>query len=201
MLIRFVPLEKRLTETNIMNIQQQLYKLKLYTAQIHGIYDQYTKDAIMLFQESQHLPTTGIADGVTLCRLLQARETTIENSQKKERNITYLNRANILITKNSRQLTLFNGNTPLRQFPVAIGKPSTPTPVGNFAIATKIINPGGVLGSRWMGLNYDAYGIHGTNRPWLIGQMVSNGCIRMHNAHVEEVFALINIGTPVFIRD
>ncbi|WP_373665389.1 L,D-transpeptidase [Sporomusa silvacetica] len=41
----------------------------------------------------------------------------------------------------------------------------------------------------------------GINAPWLIGQMVSNGCIRMHNAHAEEIFTLINIGTPMYIRD
>ncbi|MBP2636769.1 MAG: L,D-transpeptidase catalytic domain [Firmicutes bacterium] len=112
-----------------------------------------------------------------------------------------LPRANILLVKSQRQLTLFNGNSPLRQYPVAIGKPSTPTPTGNYAIATKIMNPGGVLGSRWMGLNYGAYGVHGTNSPWLIGQMVSNGCIRLHNAHAEELFTLINVGTPMYIRD
>jgi lipoprotein-anchoring transpeptidase ErfK/SrfK len=74
-----------------------------------------------------------------------------------------LPRANILLVKSQRQITLFDGNNPVRQYPVAIGKPSTPTPTGNFAIATKITNPGGVLGTRWMGLNYDAYGLHGTN--------------------------------------
>ncbi|WP_371376327.1 L,D-transpeptidase [Sporomusa aerivorans] len=112
-----------------------------------------------------------------------------------------LSRANILLVKSQRQLTLFDGNSPVRQYPVAIGKPATPTPVGNYAIATKISNPGGVLGTRWMGLNYDAYGVHGTNAPWLIGKMVSNGCIRMHNAHAEELFTLVNIGTPIYIRD
>jgi lipoprotein-anchoring transpeptidase ErfK/SrfK len=74
-----------------------------------------------------------------------------------------LPRANILIARSQRQLTLFDGNSPVRQYPVAIGKPTTPTPLGNYAIATKIMNPGGVLGTRWMGLNFDAYGVHGTN--------------------------------------
>lgn len=107
----------------------------------------------------------------------------------------------ILINKASRQLIFFLNGVPYRQYPVAIGKPSTPTPVGNFAIATKIVNPGGILGSRWMGLNYDTYGIHGTSKPWLIGQMVSNGCIRMHNGHVDELFSLTLVGTPVLIRN
>ncbi|MCE5286706.1 MAG: L,D-transpeptidase [Pelosinus sp.] len=119
----------------------------------------------------------------------------------KKRNNLALPRASILITKSTRQLTLLDGNTSLRSYPVGIGKIGTPTPVGNFAIAAKVMNPGGVLGTRWMGLNYDSYGIHGTNAPWLIGQMVSHGCIRMHNSNAEELFALVNVGTPVYIRD
>ncbi|MBP2629686.1 MAG: L,D-transpeptidase catalytic domain [Firmicutes bacterium] len=120
---------------------------------------------------------------------------------QKKRESTKLNNAKITIVKASRLLTILDEDTPIHQYPIAIGKPSTPTPVGNYVIATKIINPGGILGSRWLGLNYDAYGIHGTNRPWLIGQMVSNGCIRMHNDNVEMLFSLVNLGTPVFIRD
>lgn len=107
----------------------------------------------------------------------------------------------IVIVKTTRILTVLDGATPLHSFPVAIGKPSTPTPVGNYAIASKIQNPGGVLGTRWMGLNYDAYGIHGTSRPWLIGKMVSNGCIRLHNEHAETLFSLVRLGTPVLIRE
>ncbi|MDU4960851.1 MAG: L,D-transpeptidase [Sporomusaceae bacterium] len=118
-----------------------------------------------------------------------------------EANRLVLQQPTILIVKARRSLTLLNGTSAVRTYPVALGKPSTPTPLGNFAVATKIPHPGGVLGSRWMGLNFDAYGIHGTNRPWLIGQLVSNGCIRMHNEHVEEVFNLIRLGTPVYIRD
>ncbi len=110
-------------------------------------------------------------------------------------------RPSILIAKSNRHLTLFVGSSPLRQYPVAIGKAATPTPSGNYAIATKILRPGGVLGTRWMGLNYDSYGIHGTSSPWLIGKMVSNGCIRMHNHNAEDLFSLIHVGTPVYIRD
>jgi lipoprotein-anchoring transpeptidase ErfK/SrfK len=43
--------------------------------------------------------------------------------------------------------------------------------------------------------------IHGTNKPWLIGTMISNGCIRMHNMNVEELFPLVKVGTPVYIRN
>jgi lipoprotein-anchoring transpeptidase ErfK/SrfK len=107
----------------------------------------------------------------------------------------------ITITKSTRQLTLTQGNSPLREYPVAIGKPATPTPEGNFAVAVKVLSPGGVLGSRWLGLNFGSYGIHGTNAPWFIGQMVSHGCIRMHDADVEELFGYAYLGMPVYIRD
>jgi len=121
-------------------------------------------------------------------------------TQKKRESQT-LSNAKISIVKASRLLTILDKDTPIHQFPIAIGKPSTPTPVGNYVIATKINNPGGLLGSRWLGLNYDAYGIHGTNKPWLIGEMVSNGCIRMHNDNIEIVYSLVSLGTPVYIRD
>lgn len=138
---------------------------------------------------------------ISYCQSLPATTTEVTPISRTGRASLWLPRANILLVKSQRQLTLFDGNSPVRQYPVAIGKPATPTPTGNYAIATKIANPGGVLGTRWMGLNYDAYGVHGTNAPWLIGQMVSNGCIRMHNAHAEELYTLVNIGTPMYIRD
>lgn len=124
-----------------------------------------------------------------------------EAEQKRDINRSVLQQPRILIVKSRRSLTLLDANSTVRTYPVALGKPSTPTPLGNYAIATKIPHPGGVLGTRWMGLNFDAYGIHGTNRPWLIGQLVSNGCIRMHNEHAEELFNFIRLGTPVWIRD
>ncbi|WP_425059653.1 hypothetical protein SCACP_02490 [Sporomusa carbonis] len=152
----------------------------------------------------ERLKTIKLAEGESLiayCQNQPATITSVDPVYRGNRASFGLARANILIIKSQRHLTLFDGNSPVRQYPVAIGKPSTPTPVGNFAIATKIMNPGGVLGTRWMGLNYDTYGMHGTNAPWLIGQMVSNGCIRMHNSNAEELFALVNLGTPVYIRD
>lgn len=180
--------------------QKLLARHNLYYGETNGRLDGRTMEAISRFQESRGLNPTGVLDPLTYCRLQPAAEREISPAAK-PRAAYGLARANILIAKASRHLTLFDGNSPLRQYPVAIGKPATPTPEGNYAVATKILNPGGVLGSRWMGLNFDAYGIHGTNAPWLIGKMVSNGCIRMHNAHVEELFHLVNVGTPVFIRN
>lgn len=66
--------------------------------------------------------------------------------------------------------------------------------------------PGGPknpLGSRALYLYQNGkdtyYRIHGTNNPGSIGRAVSNGCIRMHNAHVEELYNRVSVGTKVVI--
>jgi lipoprotein-anchoring transpeptidase ErfK/SrfK len=43
------------------------------------------------------------------------------------------------------------------------------------------------------------YRIHGTNQPWSIGRSVSNGCIRMLNQHVTELYNLVPVGTRVHV--
>jgi len=182
-------------------IQELLLNRNLYNGPITNTYDSATVQAVTLFQEDEHLPPTGILDGITYCRLEPAAIRQLTPLPSKKRADFTLPRANILITKATRQLTLFNGNIPIHHYPVGIGKISTPTPVGDYSIALKFMNPGGMLGTRWLGLNYDSYGIHGTSQPWLIGTMVSHGCIRMHNSNVEELFALVKVGTPVYIRN
>ncbi len=41
--------------------------------------------------------------------------------------------------------------------------------------------------------------IHGTNSPSSIGRAVSNGCIRLLNAHVEDLYERVPIGAPVVV--
>ncbi|KAF0676825.1 L,D-transpeptidase [Profundibacterium mesophilum] len=41
--------------------------------------------------------------------------------------------------------------------------------------------------------------IHGTTAPRSIGRSVSNGCIRMLNAHVEDLYARVPVGTRVTV--
>lgn len=41
--------------------------------------------------------------------------------------------------------------------------------------------------------------LHGTNQEDLIGQPASHGCIRLRNADIAELFALVPEGTPVRI--
>ena len=42
--------------------------------------------------------------------------------------------------------------------------------------------------------------IHGTNREESIGSAASEGCVRMNNADVAELFELVTVGTPVEIK-
>ncbi len=112
----------------------------------------------------------------------------------------YLTHPVIHISTSRLQLSLADGQRVLVTYPIAIGKAMTPTPLGDFYIVSRIMHPGGILGTRWLGLNYDAYGIHGTNRPESIGHMASNGCIRLYNHHVEVLFDNTPFGTPVYIR-
>lgn len=106
----------------------------------------------------------------------------------------------IVIQRSARQLELYDGDRILGRYPIAVGKSATPTPTGTYSVATKYMNPGGVFGSRWLGLSIPHYGIHGTSDPSKIGTAVSLGCIRMHNRDVEALYNQIGVGTPVIIR-
>lgn len=106
----------------------------------------------------------------------------------------------IVINRSARQLELYEGDKVVARYPIAVGKSATPTPTGNYSVVTKYMNPGGMFGSRWLGLSIPGYGIHGTSVPSSIGTAASKGCIRMHNQHVEALYNRVVVGTPVIIR-
>ncbi|MBI5282602.1 MAG: L,D-transpeptidase [Candidatus Solibacter usitatus] len=116
----------------------------------------------------------------------------------------------IVVSLPDRKLLLLDGGRVARVYDVAVGKPSTPSPVGRFEIVHRIPNPtwygrdrtvppgeANPLGTRWLGLSVKGYGIHGTNKPQSIGKPASMGCIRMRNSDVEELFELVGTGIPV----
>lgn len=88
-----------------------------------------------------------------------------------------------------------------KTYSVAVGNPSTPTPVGEYKIVYKGTDWGPSFGPRWLGLNvpWGTYGIHGTNKQYSIGRHLSHGCIRMRNRDVEELYEMIPVGTKVTI--
>jgi len=55
-----------------------------------------------------------------------------------------------------------------------------------------------VLGTHKLEIG-DGYLIHGTNEDDSIGEAVSHGCVRMYNADVAQLYAMVPVGTPVYI--
>jgi LysM repeat protein len=118
----------------------------------------------------------------------------------------------ILVLRGTRKLRLYCRGTWVREYTVAVGKTGNETVLGEFLVRTKMQNPawtnpdtkevvpfgdkGNPLGTRWIGVT-DGIGIHGTWEPESLGKAASRGCIRMRNADVEEVFALVVRGASV----
>lgn len=116
----------------------------------------------------------------------------------------------IVVSLKDCKLALVVNGQVKKIYTVAVGKPSTPSPVGTFTIARRVANPtyhhngktvlpgpGNPVGTRWMGLSIAGYGIHGTNEPKSIGKAASHGCIRMAKADLEEFYALVAVGDTV----
>jgi len=118
------------------------------------------------------------------------------------RNDEIYSQIKIQIFTHDRKLHFAKGQREAKVYPIAVGKPATPTPAGTYHIINKVVNPGGILGTRWMGLDIPngPYGIHGTFHPNSIGKAVSNGCIRMYNRDIENIFSQVFIGTTVIIN-
>jgi hypothetical protein len=101
----------------------------------------------------------------------------------------------------TKTLSLIQSGQIVKSYPIAPGAPNTPTPVGDFRVIHKSENWGTGFGSRWLGLSvpFGRYGIHGTNKPHLIGRYASHGCIRMRNSDIEDLFPLVKLNTRVRI--
>jgi lipoprotein-anchoring transpeptidase ErfK/SrfK len=120
----------------------------------------------------------------------------------------------IRIDKSKNTLVLYSNDEAVKKYSVATGKKNC-TPVGEFKITDKLVHPtwfktGAILppgspenalGTRWMGFDKPAYGIHGTIEPKSIGTQASEGCIRMLNEDVEELYSIVPVGTKVIIQD
>jgi len=128
----------------------------------------------------------------------------------------------ILLALGKREIRLERNGKVYGPWPVAIGDPATPTPVGTFNVINKVINPqyvstksgqkkgvigpNGPLGDRWIGFNIkglNQYGIHGTPNAWAwtvsSRAAVTNGCVRMFHEHVRELFDKVDVGTPLVV--
>jgi lipoprotein-anchoring transpeptidase ErfK/SrfK len=119
------------------------------------------------------------------------------------------------IDRAAHRLRVFDGNDAVvMEEPVAVGKPSTPTPSGQF-FAVELLqtgNPGGAYGPyaftlsaysdvyQTFGSGDGAVGMHGTNETSSVGTDASHGCVRLHNDAIERLANMLPLGTPVFIQ-
>lgn len=107
-------------------------------------------------------------------------------------------------------------------YPIAVGRPSWPTPTGAFEvmvlerhptwevprsileesrragrIQAPVVPPGpnNPLGDFWIGLSLSGIGIHATNAPASIFRTASHGCIRVHPDDIAQLFDRVQVGT------
>jgi lipoprotein-anchoring transpeptidase ErfK/SrfK len=118
----------------------------------------------------------------------------------------------LMVDRARFRLTLVRDGRVVFQARVGVGRTSTPTPAGSFYIrdrVTRYASPfyGPVaFGTSarsatltdWPGGGF--VGLHGTNRPDLVPGRISHGCIRLRNADILRLAALLPVGTPLEIR-
>jgi len=119
----------------------------------------------------------------------------------------------ITIDLSKRKATWFSGGRVERSWTVTIGGPDTPTPIGRFAVTDTLrgdLDPAygccavaltarqPSLPPGWPG--GDRIAIHGTTDS-VLGQAISNGCIRSADADVAALIGRVEPGTPVRIRN
>ncbi len=129
----------------------------------------------------------------------------------------------VVVSKGERLVRLYapvaGKSKAVLKFKVAVGAPSFPTPSGTFTIITmqkdpwwnppdsdwakdlEPVPPGpsNPLGTRWMGLDHENIGLHGTPDSSSLGGYASHGCIRMFIPSAERLYSLVDVGTPVVI--
>ena len=186
--------ENLISGPDVSALQEMLKQTGYYSGKIDGVFGLNTEQAVLKFQTDHRLIADGITDPDTW-NMLSCYTKPMENLDIKA------NLPRIHIDVNKRRLTFFKTDNTNKTYKVAVGRPSNPTPLGNWVIVQKTMNPGGPFGARWMRLSvpWGGYGIHGTNNPSSIGKAVSHGCIRLHNEDVIEIYDLTPLGTPVNI--
>lgn len=120
----------------------------------------------------------------------------------------------ITISLADHMVRMYKDGQEILSSPAVIGADRTPTPLGNYYITDPVdlrTRPGGAYGAYALGISgysevlFEFNGgpgqiaIHGTNNPELVGQNVSNGCIRVPNDIILEIARQAPLGTPVVI--
>ena len=119
----------------------------------------------------------------------------------------------LIVYRGARRFEYWDGAKLVRAGKIAVGAPGAETPLGLFYVTWKFdptIDPDwAILGA--YAFETSAYskltdwpgggivGMHGTPWPWLLGQAVSHGCIRVRNEDIEFLRYRVPLGTPVKI--
>lgn len=177
---------------DVVHLQERLTAIGFYNNGADGIYDGDVFEAVMNFQADYGLTVDGIVGPDTWNAV--GLDPAAQYPPPPEG-------YSIEIGLEEMILTLKQFTEIIKTYPVAVGKPSTPTPIGNWRIIQKTQNPGGSFGTRWIRINvsWGGYGIHGTDTPESIGTAASHGCVRMLNGDVNELYDIVPLGTPVKI--
>lgn len=133
----------------------------------------------------------------------------------------------VVVSKSDSAVRVYDGAGNLLAYYVAtIGSEHDPLPLGEWKIkgqkknptfeynaslfwdapnatdrATIPAGPRNPVGSVWIDLSKDHYGIHGTPDPSLIGHAESHGCIRLTNWDALDLASMVNPGTPVVLKE
>jgi hypothetical protein len=122
-----------------------------------------------------------------------------------ERNESLNNEYMLIANIPAYSLSLYKNGEKIKDYLISVGKPRTPTPLGDYKIMSKA-NWGGSFGGTWMrfksnpgpdGKEQGGWGIHGCIIKEFLGHAVSKGCIRMDPDEAKELKKIIPIGTPL----
>ena len=132
----------------------------------------------------------------------------------------------IYVTKATSALTVEDGSGKvIFHAPVTSGSEHDPLPLGNWKVTTTQRNPAfnynpdlfwdadpahakamippgpnNPVGTMWIDLTKEHYGIHGTPEPSTVGHTQSHGCVRLTNWDAQKVARWAKPGTPVIFR-
>jgi lipoprotein-anchoring transpeptidase ErfK/SrfK len=123
-------------------------------------------------------------------------------------------RVRLTIDLSARRLVVRRGDRVLRRMTVGIGRPSSSTPVGRFAVTDTLPGPryGSYYGCCILALSAhqpnlppgwpggDRIAVHGTNDPGSIGEAVSAGCPRAKDDDLRYLVRVVPLGAPVIVR-
>lgn len=123
-------------------------------------------------------------------------------------------RVRLTLDLSARRLVVHRGGRVLRRLRVGIGRPSSPTPVGRFAVTDKLAGArfGPYYGCCILALSAhqpdlppgwrggDRIAIHGTDDPSSVGAAVSAGCPRARAVDLRYLVRTVPLGAPVVVR-